>query len=147
MAELVSFYNCDYICMYPYITEIMKDPGNKDLEDLTFQKDFLQILQIESMEQTDTNPRIEQLFSFCITNPEIPVILTELVKALSIQEEVDRYPYSDIMNPLILPFCCLFSFDFLYLFHPCVCDLIQSNKITENHLITLREAISSFKRN
>lgn len=146
MAESVSFYNCEYICMYPYITEIMKDPGNTDLEDLTFRKDFLQVLQIESMDQTDTNPRIEQLFSFCIVNPDIVVILTELVKALDIQEEVDRYPHAAIMNPLVIPFCCLFSFDFLHMFHPCLCDLIQTNKIAENHLITLREAISSFKR-
>jgi hypothetical protein len=148
MSEDIGFYNTEYICMYPYITDIITDPNlNKDdLEDLTYRKDLLNIFQLSSItdDEAAIQERLQQLYSFCKTNSLIHAVLNELVEIyhIRLQIPIESVETTDL---LYLSFYVLFSFHFLHVAHPCFCDLITIGTISEIHQKNLYDTLATQK--
>lgn len=136
MSENVAFYDIEYICMYPYVAEILIDPNinKEDLENLTYQKDLLNVFQLENIDEAEIQVRLQHLFSFCKTNHVFHTVLNKLVTSLDIPRETTT-------DPLYMAFYFLFSFDFLHVVHPCFCDLITSGTISEKHQNNLYDIV------
>jgi hypothetical protein len=128
-------YNTKYICTYNdsdiFLESEKNQLNNHEKEFVTnalYRTDLLNIFGVEEFNEDVFYEIISELYTKIYNNSELSMLMERLAS---------RYMSIDKEFGLMI----LYSFDFLYLTHPCVCDLLEKGKISDNNINILKNAI------
>ena len=132
----MKIYDTKYICSYNsnIFTEeedkILNEYEKVFVKDALYRQDFLNIFKLYDSEFNDETVEIciKKLYKFIKNENEFKICMTKTAEKL-------------LSNDLKLGLMLLFSFDYLYLVHPCICEFIETGKITDSSLNNLKEKI------
>ena len=154
-SQLKTVYNTEYLCTFRLLwdildqmeeynsvsTEIQIDIKQKEeMENLAYQQDLLQIFYLPEFNELELNNRMEHLYDTFKNNCMILDILHDMMKDYFLRsdeeweaanEEAKKKTKEEEENQKRFAFFSLFSFDFLDFTHPCICDLINTNTISQ----------------
>ena len=130
-------YNTKYIITYNESSVFLESDkisvNDKDfIIDALYRNDLLNIFGVEEFDFNENifDKIISDLYKIVRGNNE----LTSLMKTLA-----GQYMSIDIEFGLML----LFSFDYLYLTHPCICEFIETGKISKEKIEGLKNLINN----
>lgn len=133
-------YNTKYVCSYndsdvflESETEILNEDEKQFVRDALYRRDICNIFNIHDQ---------------CFDEKKISIIISYLYQNINGEKFVESC-ITKISNnffcnsDLELGFLILFSFDYLYLVHPCICEYIETGKISETNesLIKLKKML------
>ena len=135
----MEIYNTKYVCSYndsdvflESEIEILNDDEKQFVRDALYRRDLCNIFKIED-EYFDEK------------------IITNIINALYVSINGEKFLESCIIkvsnnffsNDLELGFLILFSFDYLYLLHPCISEFIETGKISDSNesLVKLKKIL------
>jgi hypothetical protein len=128
-------YNTKYICTYndsDVFLESEKNQLNNDEKEFVtnalYRTDLLNIFGVEEFNEDVFDKIISELYTKIYIHKELSMFMERLA---------GRYMSIDKEFGLMI----LYSFDFLYLTHPCVCEFLEKGKISNNIMNTLKNAI------
>jgi hypothetical protein len=132
-------YNTTYICTYFDFFEILKT-NNPELHkckideieyinNISYRNDILNIFELDKFDETKINEYITKLFETIGTNE----IIKNCCKILAAQF---------LCEDLLLGFIILFSYDYLYLTHKCICDILINTTFSEDNLKKLQNIVT-----
>jgi hypothetical protein len=136
----MEFYNTKYVCSYndsdvflDSELEILNDYEKNFVRDALYRRDLCNIFNIEDQcfdEKIITN-MINALFKNINGEQFLESCITKISNKILCSSDLE------------LGFMMLFSFDYLYLSHPCICEFIETGKISEtnNSLIELKKIL------
>jgi len=137
-------YNTKMICTYHYYDDKLKKniPSelmnlNYDVEqqpddicDLIYQRDYLQIFGLTEFDYNLINAEMKKIYE------------TSGVKSNTrFQECIKRAANMFLTEDLELGFMVLFSYDYLFDTHLCICDVLENGSIQEKHLELLNKLV------
>jgi hypothetical protein len=125
-------YNTKYICTYNDENVFNEDDkvseSDKDfIRDALYRQDILNIFELDEFELENININLKELHDKIKNNEDINTIL---------KKYAGIYLSEDTEFGLLL----LFSFDFLHLFHPFICEYLEKGEISKekyNKLINI----------
>jgi hypothetical protein len=137
-------YNTKMICTYFYYDAELKkkipeeftdlnlevDQENADICDLIYQTDYLQIFGLVEFDYNTINNEIRKIY-------EIPGIKSNTTLQKCIKKAANLFLSED----LELGFMALFSYDYLFSTHLCICDIMEYGSIQEKHLVLLTKLV------
>jgi hypothetical protein len=133
-------YNTKYVCSYndsdvflESELAVLNDDEKQFVRDALYRRDVCNIFNINDQ---------------CFDEKKISIIISDLYKNINGEKFVE-FCTTKISNKffcssdLELGFLILFSFDYLYLVHPCICEFIETGKINETNesLIKLKKML------
>jgi hypothetical protein len=123
-------YNVDHVCVYNYEVSIPEISEHEKyiIQHKLYKQDILSIFLLDEFNETQLNIQIHQLYQDLNPNEELKSILK---KAASLVLSTDDE----------LGFLTLFSFDYLYVTHDCIKDLLKSGSISFKNMNRLRQLI------
>jgi len=139
-------YNTKMICTYFYYDAELKkkipseftdlnldlqvDQKNGDICDLIYQSDYLQIFGLVEFDYNTINNEMKNIYE------------TDGVKSNSkLQQCMKRAAAMFLSEDLDVGFMVLFSYDYLFATHLCICDVLKNGSIQEKHLDLLRKLV------
>lgn len=130
-------YNTKHICTY-YDDDIfdnelnvISDNDKEFVKNALYRNDILYIFELEDFDLDVINDKLDDLYEKIKECNELNSILK---KASNI------YLSEDLQMGLLL----LFTFDFLYLAHPCISEYLEKKTISKENLDKLDNIISNF---
>jgi len=123
-------YNTKIICTYNS-PEVFLDTDNvtneeKDfIRDTLYKTELLDILGIEEFDETKTNIVMHDLYQ-------------KLEDCLELKECMTKLANKFLSEDLELGLMLLFSYDYMYLSHICICEYLEKGQITENNINNLK---------
>jgi len=133
----MEIYDTKYICNYTnsnIFTEeednILNEHEKIFVRDALYRQDFLNIFKLYDEEFNDeiVEIYIKKLYKFIKNDVEFKICMSKIAEKL-------------LSTNLKLGLMLLFSFDYLYLVHPCICNFIEGGKITDENLNNLKQLI------
>lgn len=128
-------YNIKYICNYndsDIFLESEKDTLSEKDKDFVvnalYRTDLLNIFDINEFNEEVFDRAISNLYTKIYTHPELSSFMERLAS---------RYMSIDREFGLTL----LYSFDFLYVTHPCVCEFLEFGRISRDNINNLKHRI------
>ena len=106
----------------------ISDSDKNFVIDALYRKDLLYIFCVDDFNEDIFDKVISELYTKVYTHKELSLLM-EIVAS--------RYMSVDKEFGLML----LFSFDYLYLSHPCICEFIETGKVSEDKLNLLKNKI------
>ena len=130
--EISELYNFNYNCLYNNIK-------NEEEKKIQYKYDLTQIIS-ESDNDDLYNIKLYGIFIILNHNEDIKYIFNLLRKKMPIEfhDETDMY-YN------VRFFYHILSYDFLHLYHPCICDIYNDNVIKTENLNKLLTFIDNIK--
>jgi len=139
-------YNTKMICTYFYYDAELKkkipseftdlnldlqvEQENGDICDLIYQSDYLQIFGLVEFDYNTINNEIRKIYE------------SVGVKSNATLRECMKNAASMFLSEdLELGFMVLFSYDYLFATHLCICDVLENGSIQEKHLDLLRKLV------
>jgi hypothetical protein len=127
-------YNTKYICNYQatdifFETDVVTEEEKDFIKNAIYRNDFLYIFNIDDFVEDEINRCIKDLHDKLHDCKE----LNELMSFLA-----SKYGSIDKEFGLML----LFSYDFLYLTHPCICDFLENGIISKEKILFLNTEIN-----
>jgi hypothetical protein len=133
----MEIYDSKYICNYTnsnIFTEdedkLLNEHEKIFVRDALYRQDFLNIFKLYDEEFNDeiVEIYIKKLYKFIKNDVEFKICMSKIAEKL-------------LSTNLKLGLMLLFSFDYLYLVHPCICNFIEGGKITDENLNNLKQLI------
>jgi hypothetical protein len=129
-------YNTNYVCKYKLDNSLseFKNLNKLDnyeeeiLSDALYRKDILNLFNIETFDETIISNEINKLYEELKKNEELTKCMKKIAGNFMSADE-------------ILGLMMLFSYDFLYLLHPCICDFFEKKTISLEKLNELYKKI------
>jgi hypothetical protein len=130
-------YDIKYICSYNNSNifteeekEILSNNDKLFIRDVLYRQDFLNIFKLYHAEFNDeiVETHIKKLYKLIKNEAELKICMSKLAEKL-------------FSKDLKIGLMILFSFDYLYLVHPCICEFIETGKISIQNLNNLKEKI------
>ena len=127
-------YNTNYETNYNLFFDDAAFEGDETEEDkemirtLLYQKDLLAILNENVFDDDVINKKVRELFVFLKKNTDLLFCMKELSKKSMFSNEE-------------IGLMMLFSFDYLYLSHPCISEYIKTGSVSEANLSILKKTI------
>lgn len=126
----MNFYNTKYICTYNNSDvfleselEILSEHEKTFVRDALYRRDICNIFNIE-----------DDCFDEKIISNNISILYKNINGEKFIETCITKISNQFFCNSnLELCFLILFSFDYLYLVHPCISEFIETGKIIENN--------------
>jgi len=113
-------YNTKYICSYnPFIRN-----ADFDIQDTLYRNDLINIFMIDEFNETTINNSLQHILNQVKNHPEINMCLKKMAGFM-------------ISEDLGIGLLLLYSFDLLYLTHPCICDFLETGTIQPYNLMLL----------
>jgi len=138
-------YNTKMICTYYYYDPELKkkipeelivsnldivEEQDDDICDLIYQTDYLQIFGVVEFDYKTINTEMKKIYE------------TEGVKTnAKLQECMKKVANMFLREDLELGFMALFSYDYLFSTHLCICDVLENGSIQEKHLNLLSNLV------
>jgi hypothetical protein len=138
-------YNTKMICTYYYYDTELKEkvPAElidlnleveqqpDDICDLIYQTDYLQIFGVVEFDYNLINSEMKKLFE-----------ISEVKSNTTFQECIKKAANMFLSEDLELGFMVLFSYDYLFATHLCICDVLKNGSIEEKHLELLSNLLN-----
>lgn len=126
-------YNTKYECLYNSQDIFTKEDQitNEDREfilDVLYRNDLLYIFDMSEFNEESLNTGIHELYEKVKHHPELKSCMNKLA---------DRFMNTDEELGLMV----MFSFDYLYLTHPCICEFLEKGEISENNIRAIKNII------
>lgn len=117
-------YNTNYKCTYHTIAD--------DIDDHIYKKDMLGVFGVERFDSCIINSHIESLYENLKNNDDLVSCMKKAATTLLSEDPV-------------LGLMILFSYDFLFVSHPCICAYLENLEDTfKEKLLALQERIKTF---
>jgi hypothetical protein len=127
-------YNVDYETNYNLFFDNSAFEGDETEEDkesirtLLYQKDLLGVFNVTEFDEDIVNKKVRDLYIILKNNDDLLFCMRELSK---------KCIYSNEDIGLMM----FFSFDYMYLSHPCISEYIKTGSILDANLNILKELI------
>lgn len=126
-------YNTDHNCIYMkedlFLPEDNLDEDQQNMmRDDIYRNDILYIFDLDDYNESEIQKKIEYVYNIVIKNELFKEIIIKIGNSYGITETY-------------IGFMLLFSFNYLYLIHPCICDYILYGEIKEENLNKLKSEI------
>lgn len=126
-------YNTQYKCNYnsPDIfknlnVENIETEEEYNIREMLYRQDLLYIFDLEEFDDEKINHCIHQIYDKIKDNQDLDALLVKMA-ALFFSEDKE------------VGLMALFSFDYFYLLHPCLCDILENGKMINENLRKLIE--------
>ena len=119
-------YNTKYICSY---TAPVNKNIDADKDNSVYRKDILNIFSIDTFNETIITNEIDNILHKVKLHPEFKICLEKMSQI---------YKVNDLGVGLLL----LYSFDYLYLTHPCICEFLETGTIQSDKTEMLLQVLS-----
>ena len=137
-------YNTKVVCTYntPEVfleTDNITDDEKTFIRNIIYRQEFLNVLNIDYENDHDDNEeKINEAIKELYNRVKDSTCLRKcMVKVVQKHMNLGKYMTSDEELGMML----LFSYDYMYLTHICVSELLKTGKITENNMWKLKSAI------
>ena len=123
-------YNGDHICMYNYEVSLPEISEHEQylIQHKLYKQDILSIFFLDEFDETQLNKNIHQLYEHLNHQEKLKrVSLKAAALVMSMDKEIG--------------FLVLFSFDYLYATHACICDIFKSGTISNKNMNRLEELV------
>jgi hypothetical protein len=123
-------YDTKYECRYNkddifLETDIVTEDEKDFIRDVLYREDLMHIFYIEEYDLSSDFVFIAELYNLLYKCHELRECMRlAAAKIISENEEMGL--------------CILYSYDFMYLTHKCVCDYLENGEIMQNNLILLK---------
>jgi len=138
-------YNTKMICTYYYYDSELKEKvpdefinlnleveqQNADICDLIYQTDYLQIFNLVEFDYNTINTEMKRIYE-----------LSGVKSNAKLQECMKKVANMFLSEDLELGFMVLFSYDYLFATHLCICDVLENGSIEEKHLELLSNLLN-----
>jgi hypothetical protein len=111
-----------------YHSEVFLETDNITEREKTFirnclyRQEFLNIFTLEEYDDFIIRDKLHELYEKLKENEDLLFCMKEIATKMNMLSDIESGMY------------ILFSYDYLYLFHPCVCDFLENGKILNTHL-------------
>jgi len=127
-------YNTKYTCRYnsPDVfleTDIVTEKEKEFIRNVLYKEDLLNIFDIDDCCEEIMNDIILDIYEKIKDLEGLKECINQVASNFSITLEQE------------VGFILLFSFDYLYLTHICICEFIENGKITESSLFNLKKCV------
>ena len=133
-------YDTNYKCIY-YKEDLFVESDNLNEENKNMIRDDLyknDLLNIFMLDEYD-----DEKISLVLDDLHEKIISNEILKEYMIRFAFNYFMENNTKFSIIF----LFSFDSLYLFHPCICDYLVTGSITEINLNKLNSKVNNKENN
>ena len=137
-------YDSKFICTYSFYDPVLRKHHSdipfdlddvsdfEELSELLYQGEMLKVFKIEDFHIIGSNDAIKAKIT----------ILFNMLSGHSKMVECMRKTAAFMLNDdLELGLMILFSFDYLYLIHICICEFIENGKISDSSLSDLKKCV------
>lgn len=127
-------YNIEYECRYHkdnvfLDTDKVSDDEKDYIRNILYREDLFNILDINNTEELECFDRvISNLYKILTNCSELRECMRETAATIISENEE-------------LGLCILFSYDFLYITHTCICEYLESGKISNDKIQLLKNKI------
>ena len=130
-------YNTTYSCTYNSSdifldTDKVTDTDKEFVKNVLYRNDLLHIFNLEDFENEEEEfiTRIEKINEKIKKHPEILICIEKLANNnISITNNILDLNFGGML---------LFSYDYLFIIHPCICDFLETGEITEINIQKLK---------
>jgi len=122
-------YNLNYECLYKLHEE--NEVNGKDGQK-KYQTDVLNIFEMEIFNEEAIIDVLDTIYSKVKNNEHIKRSMTTIHANTFLLSDQDMFEYS---------FIIMYSYEYLYVTHPCICDLLLRGEISEINLKNLMKII------
>jgi hypothetical protein len=127
-------YNTQYICRYnsPGVfleTDIVTEKEKEIIRNILYKEDLLNIFDIDDCCEETMNKIILEIYDRIKDQEGLKDCINKVSSNFSITLEQES------------GFIILFSFDYLYLTHICICEFIENGKISDDSLSNLKKCV------
>jgi len=139
-------YNTELICTYsyydPYLRNIYHNEDKYDLDDVQEFEDLAEIIyRTELLKAFEFTLEEIENDEICFDNEKITELYNKLNSCENFTECIIKIKEKNGYPDLESGFMSLFSYDYFFLLHKCICDLLINGKIDEKYLNFLKNAI------
>lgn len=126
-------YNTQVICTYNtpevfLVSDKITDEEKDFIRDTIYRQELLDILGMDDYNEKEMDRAIQELYEKIRDNKELKeCMLKSASHFMSIDENFGLM--------------IMFAYDYMYLTHICVSELLKTGKITENNMLKLKSAI------
>ena len=123
-------YNDKHECMYHYEVSIPEISEHEKyiIQHKLYKQDILSIFLLDEFNETQLNINVHQLYERITPNEQLKsIVLKAAALVMSIDEEIG--------------FLVLFSFDYLYVTHDCIRDILKSGIISNKNMNRLKKLL------
>lgn len=130
-------YNTKHACSYMdsdvFIETDNVNEQEKDfIRNCVYRQDFLYIFGLEEFKDDEVNKELIDIYKKIHTNNNFQSIINCIL---------EKYEVNDEITALML----LYSFDYMHLFHQCICDVLENEKISNKTIDTLQDILQSIE--
>ena len=128
-------YNTKVACSYNTVdvfleTDNITASEMEFVRDALYRQELLDILELEEYDEELMSAAIHDLYEKVKESPELRKCMVKTAKRLMTADEE-------------FGLLVLFAYDYMYLTHVCICEYLETGKITQANMDNLCEAISS----
>jgi hypothetical protein len=125
-------YNTQYICSYMDAdvfveTDTVTETDKEFVRNCIYRQDLLNIFNLDNFDESVISEHLATIYDKVIVNS----VFYDCIKKVSSMINVDEK----------MALLVLYSFDYLYLSHICVCELLESGKISTHNIQDLEHKI------
>jgi len=141
-------YNSQFICTYSFYDATLRNCYHtnerydledveefEDLAELIYKTDLLRALQftVDEVESAGNN--------VCFNNDKL-LELYDIVKVdVEFMESIEKSREKHLCEDLESGFVTLFSYDYFFLTHKCICDILNDGKVVGDNINRLKKAL------
>ena len=127
-------YNPKEACSYKTVEQLLETDNITASEmdfvrDALYRQELLDILELEEYDEELMNAAIHDLYVRVKESPELRKCMLKTAKRLMTSDEE-------------FGLLVLFAYDYMYLTHTCICEYLETGKITQTSMDNLYAAIS-----
>ena len=132
-------YNSNFICTYGFYDPKLRQYCSEkydlndvndfeDMSELIYQSELLQIFKISSINNDFNTEKIIDLYNIIKLN-------------LEFNECIEKIKKNHVCENFEIGFMILFSYDYFFLTHKCICDFLNTGKICDEYIDDLNKLI------
>jgi hypothetical protein len=127
-------YNTQFVCRYnsPDVfleTDVVTEKEKEIVRNILYKEDLLNIFDIDDYCEAKINNVILEIYEKIKHHKDFKKCINKVLSNFLINLEEE------------FGFIILFSFDYLYLTHICICEFIENGKISETSLLNLEKLV------
>jgi hypothetical protein len=113
-------------------TDNVNEQEKDFIRNCVYRQDFLYIFGLEEFNDDEVNKELIDIYKKINTNKHFQSIINRIL---------EKYEVNDEITSLML----LYSFDYMYLFHQCICDVLDNQQISNKTIDTLQDILHSIE--
>jgi hypothetical protein len=130
-------YNTKHTCSYMdadvFIeTDDVNEQEKDFIRNCVYRQDFLYVFGLEEFKDDEVNKVLIDIYKKIHNNEHFQCVIKGII---------NKYEVNDEITALML----LYSFDYMYLFHQCMCDVLENQGVSNKTIDTLQDILKSIE--